>query len=92
MNHGVSESLMKAVLNGYKEFFNLPMEEKMEFSGKDIWKPIRFGTGVDVKVEKFFFWRNFLKVFVHPLFHFPNKPKDFRYKTSYLMLKKYHNK
>ncbi|GFS35114.1 hypothetical protein Acr_00g0037940 [Actinidia rufa] len=53
------------------------MEEKMEFSGKDIWKPIRFGTGVDIKVEKIFSWGDFLKVFVHPLFHFPNKPTDF---------------
>ncbi|KAG5526051.1 hypothetical protein RHGRI_032369 [Rhododendron griersonianum] len=77
VNHGVSKSLMKEVLEGCNEFFNLPMEEKMEFEGKDIWKPIRFGTGVDVKVEKFFFWRDFLKCYVHPQFNFPNKPKGF---------------
>ncbi|GFY89426.1 hypothetical protein Acr_06g0013660 [Actinidia rufa] len=77
VNHGVPESLMKAVLDGSKEFFNLPMEEKMEFAEKDLWKPIKFGTGVDIKVENFFFWRDFLKVFVHPQFHFPNKPKGF---------------
>ncbi|GFS37255.1 hypothetical protein Acr_00g0050910 [Actinidia rufa] len=52
VNHGVPETLMKAVLDGCNEFFNLPMEEKMEFATKDIWKPIRFGTGVDTKVEK----------------------------------------
>ncbi|KAI8532344.1 hypothetical protein RHMOL_Rhmol11G0207300 [Rhododendron molle] len=77
VNHGVSERLMKEVLEGSKEFFNLPVEEKMEFAGRDIWQPIRFGTGVDVKFEKFFFWRDFLKVIVHPQFHFPNKPKGF---------------
>ncbi|GFY89431.1 hypothetical protein Acr_06g0013710 [Actinidia rufa] len=77
VNHGVPESLMKAVLDGCKEFFNLPMEEKMKFADKDIWKPIRFGTGVDVKVEKFFTWRDFIKVFVHPQFHFPKKPIGF---------------
>ncbi|KAF7113878.1 hypothetical protein RHSIM_RhsimUnG0105900 [Rhododendron simsii] len=77
VNHGVSESLMKEVLEGCQEFFNLPVEEKMEYAGRDIWQPIRFGTGVDVKVEKFFFWRDFLKVIVHPQFHFPNKPKGF---------------
>ncbi|GFY89433.1 hypothetical protein Acr_06g0013730 [Actinidia rufa] len=77
VNHGVPESLMKAVLDGCKEFFNLPMEEKMKLADKDIWKPIRFGTGVDIKVEKFYFWRDFIKVFVHPQFHFPNKPVGF---------------
>ncbi|KAH7834634.1 hypothetical protein Vadar_018132 [Vaccinium darrowii] len=77
VNHGVSKSLMKDVLDGSNQFFNLPMEEKMEYEGKDIWKPIRFGTGVDVKVEKFFFWRDFLKVYVHPQFNFPNNPKGF---------------
>ncbi|GFS35149.1 hypothetical protein Acr_00g0038110 [Actinidia rufa] len=40
VNHGVPESLMKAVLNGCNDFFNLPMEEKLEFATKDIWKPI----------------------------------------------------
>ena len=83
MNHGVPESLMKAVLDVCKEFFNLPMEEKMEFATKDIWKPIRFGTGVDIKVEKFFCWRDFLKVFAHPEFHFPSKPQGFRYQTIF---------
>ncbi|KAH7833207.1 hypothetical protein Vadar_004109 [Vaccinium darrowii] len=69
---------MKEALEGCNQFFNLPMEEKMEFEGKDIWKPIRFGTGVDVNVEKFFYWRDFLKAYVHPQFNFPNKPKGFR--------------
>ncbi|KAH7847732.1 hypothetical protein Vadar_029655 [Vaccinium darrowii] len=77
VNHGVSKSLMKEVLDGCNQFFNLPMEEKMGYEGKDIWKPIRFGTGVDVKVEEFFFWRDFLKVYVHPQFNFPNKPEGF---------------
>ncbi|GFY89434.1 hypothetical protein Acr_06g0013740 [Actinidia rufa] len=77
VNHGVPESLMKAVVDVCKEFFNLPMEEKMEFADKDIWKPIRFGTGVDVKVEKFFTWRDFIKVLGVPQFQFPNKPKGF---------------
>ena len=83
---------MKAVVDVCKEFFNLPMEEKMEFADKDIWKPIRFGTGVDVKVEKFFTWRDFIKVLGVPQFQFPNKPKGFRYKRSYFMLKEYHTK
>ncbi|XAR53030.1 Flavanone 3-dioxygenase [Bertholletia excelsa] len=54
------------------------LEEKQAFSGRNIWDPIRFGTGVDVKVEKFFFWRDFLKLFVHPEFHCPSKPEALR--------------
>ncbi|KAI4357400.1 hypothetical protein L6164_001349 [Bauhinia variegata] len=34
LNHGVSLSLVESVKNGVQEFFNLPMEEKKEFSQK----------------------------------------------------------
>ena len=37
MIHDVPESLMKVVLDGCKDFFNLPIEEKMEFAEKDVW-------------------------------------------------------
>ncbi|XP_052206113.1 2-oxoglutarate-dependent dioxygenase 19-like [Diospyros lotus] len=74
INHGVPESLMKAVIDGLIEFFNLREEEKKEFEGKHVLDPIRCGTSFNPKMEKVFFWRDFLKVFVHPQFHFPNKP------------------
>ncbi|GMP38931.1 hypothetical protein CsSME_00009984 [Camellia sinensis var. sinensis] len=55
-------------------FFDLREEEKREFEGKHVLDPIRCGTSFNSKADKVFFWRDFLKVFVHPQFHFPNKP------------------
>ncbi|XP_052206112.1 2-oxoglutarate-dependent dioxygenase 19-like isoform X2 [Diospyros lotus] len=74
VNHSVAESLMKAVVDGLEEFFNLREDEKQEFEGKHVLDPIRCGTSFNPKMEKVFLWRDFLKVFVHPHFHFPNKP------------------
>ncbi|GMN58969.1 hypothetical protein TIFTF001_028070 [Ficus carica] len=78
-NHGVPESLMDGVIDGCRDFFDLSEEEKMEFVGKDVLDPIRCGTSFNASKENVFYWRDFLKVFVHPQFHFPNKPSGFRY-------------
>ncbi|KAL6951855.1 hypothetical protein U1Q18_048969 [Sarracenia purpurea var. burkii] len=80
VNHGVEESLMNAVMDACEEFFNLSEEEKHEFEGKHVMDPIQCGTGRSIltKEERVFFWRDFLKVIVHPHFHFPNKPIGFR--------------
>ncbi|CAK9174076.1 unnamed protein product [Ilex paraguariensis] len=77
VNHGVPEALMKAMINASDEFFNLSKEEKQEFAGKYVLDPIRCGTSFNPSKEKVFFWRDFLKVIVHPEFHFPNKPIGF---------------
>ncbi|KAL6973985.1 hypothetical protein U1Q18_028167 [Sarracenia purpurea var. burkii] len=76
VNHGLEESLMDAC----DEFFNLREAEKKEFEGKHVLDPIQFGTSFSAaKAQRVFLWRNFLKVIVHPQFHFPNKPTGFRY-------------
>ncbi|BFG41233.1 hypothetical protein CerSpe_275070 [Prunus speciosa] len=77
INHGVPESLMKAILDGCQGFFDLSEEEKQEFEGKHVLDPIRCGTSFNASVEKVLFWRDFLKVFVYPEFHFPTKPAGF---------------
>ena len=77
VNHGVPESLMKGVITACDEFFNLREEEKEEFEGKHVLDPIRCGTSFHVKTDKVSYWRDFLKVFVHPEFHFPDKPTGF---------------
>lgn len=79
INHGVSESLMKDVMDACYKFFNLTDEEKKLYEGTDVLDPIRCGTSFNTSKEKIFFWRDFLKVLVHPDFHFPDKPKGFRY-------------
>lgn len=70
---------MKAMIDGCREFFDIKVEEKLEYAGKHVLDPIRCGTSFNASVDKAFFWRDFLKVFVHPEFHFLRKPAGFRY-------------
>ncbi|PIM99994.1 Iron/ascorbate family oxidoreductase [Handroanthus impetiginosus] len=78
VNHGIPEELMKATLEATDRFFNLPEEEKPEFEPKNVLEPIRYGTSCNSAKEKVFCWRDFLKVFVHPEFHCPEKPESLR--------------
>lgn len=78
INHGVPESLMNSMIDTCKRFFNLTEEEKRQFEGKHVLDPIRYGTSFNTSVDKVFFWRDFLKVFVHPQFYSPTKPSEFR--------------
>ncbi|XP_054776939.1 2-oxoglutarate-dependent dioxygenase 19-like [Prosopis cineraria] len=77
INHGIPENLINSMMEGVKGFFNLSEEEKKEFQGKHIFDPIRYGSSINTAVEKIHCWRDFLKVFVHPEFHFPHKPSGF---------------
>ncbi|KAI7727772.1 hypothetical protein M8C21_018403 [Ambrosia artemisiifolia] len=78
INHGVPESLMNMVIEKSKEFFDMSDEEKKEFEEKDVLDPIRYGTSFNSKKDEIFYWRDFLKVIVHPEFTCPNKPLGFR--------------
>ena len=82
VNHGMSESLMKGMIDACRRFFDLTEEEKREFHGTHVLDPIRCGTSFNPTVENVLFWRDFLKVFVHPRFHFPGKPAGFRYRYN----------
>ncbi|KAH9697602.1 2-oxoglutarate-dependent dioxygenase 19 [Citrus sinensis] len=77
INHNVPEKLMEMTMDSCQRFFNLTEEEKREFAGKHVLDPIRCGTSFNASVEKVFFWRDFIKVLVHPEFHSPNKPVGF---------------
>ncbi|KAG5226628.1 hypothetical protein OIU78_025802 [Salix suchowensis] len=74
INHGVPQKLLSLILDGCRGFFDLEEEEKQEFKGNHVLDPIRSGTSFNVSVEKAFYWRDFLKVFVHPVFYSPTKP------------------
>ncbi|XP_009608413.1 2-oxoglutarate-dependent dioxygenase 19 isoform X2 [Nicotiana tabacum] len=78
VNHGIPENLIKAVIDCTHEFFNLPEEDKREYAGKHVLDPIRCGTSFNASKENVFFWRDYLKVFVHPQFHSPTKPQGYR--------------
>ncbi|XP_047335478.1 2-oxoglutarate-dependent dioxygenase 19-like [Impatiens glandulifera] len=77
INHGIPDSLMSAIIDATTKFFDLTEEEKKEFESENVLNPIRYGTSFNLKVDKVLFWRDYLKVIVHPQFHFPSKPQDF---------------
>ena len=79
INHGVSDSLRKAMIASFQEFFDLPEEEKKEFQGNHVLDPIRCGTGFNTSINKANLWRDYLKCITYPEFHSPNKPAGFRY-------------
>ncbi|XP_023552481.1 protein DMR6-LIKE OXYGENASE 2-like [Cucurbita pepo subsp. pepo] len=78
INHGVGEGLMKEMVEICREFFDLTEEEKRVYETKHVLDPIRYGTSFNPKMEEVFFWRDYLKVLVHPKFHSPPKPTRFR--------------
>ncbi|RDX77910.1 Protein DMR6-LIKE OXYGENASE 1, partial [Mucuna pruriens] len=78
VNYSVSKSLMEKIFDQVFAFFNLEEEEKQEYAGKDVMDPIRYGTSTNVSMDKVLFWRDFLKIVVHPEFHSPDKPPGFR--------------
>ncbi|XP_012069171.2 protein DMR6-LIKE OXYGENASE 2, partial [Jatropha curcas] len=78
INHGVPESLMGSLIDTCRGFFDLPEEEKEEYRGKHVLDPIRCGTSFNASTEKVFFWKDFLKILSHPVFHSPSKPAGFR--------------
>ncbi|KAF2320465.1 hypothetical protein GH714_027575 [Hevea brasiliensis] len=77
INHGVPESLVRSMIDGCRGFFDLPEEEKEEYRGNHVLDPIRCGTSFNASVEKVFFWKDFLKILSHPVFHSPSKPAGF---------------
>ncbi|GAB2225253.1 hypothetical protein Droror1_Dr00006044 [Drosera rotundifolia] len=74
VNHGVPEALTESMINKCREFFDLTVEEKQEFQGKHALDPIRCGTSFNFSAEEVHFWRDFLKIMVHPQFRCPHKP------------------
>ncbi|CAI9769206.1 unnamed protein product [Fraxinus pennsylvanica] len=80
VNHGISETLMKATIEGALEFFDLPEEDKQKYEAKHVSDPIKYGRGsaITTSDKKIFLWRDFIKSYVHPEFHYPDKPQNFR--------------
>lgn len=66
-----ARELTQVMLDCCKYFFNLSEEEKQKSQGNHVWDPIRCGTSFSV--EKVSFWRDFVKLFAHHVFHTPAK-------------------
>ncbi|KAF3447279.1 hypothetical protein FNV43_RR12460 [Rhamnella rubrinervis] len=77
INHGVPQKVMDDMIRGSQGFFDLIDEEKHEYAGRALFEPIRWGTSFNATADKAFFWRDFLKVHVHPHFNAPKSPTGF---------------
>ncbi|XP_050212456.1 2-oxoglutarate-dependent dioxygenase 19-like [Mercurialis annua] len=77
INHGVPKKVTDDMINSVESFFNLSEEEKQEYAGKEGVNPIKYGTSFNLTVDKAQFWRDYLKILVHPHFISPHKPAGF---------------
>ncbi|KAI3866263.1 hypothetical protein MKX03_028549 [Papaver bracteatum] len=80
VNHGVPKSLKDQLINSCMNFFDLSPEEKSVYEVQNavdpcILDPIICGTNFNLDSESVSFWRDYLRVLVHPVFHSPPKPE-----------------
>ncbi|KAL3620962.1 hypothetical protein CASFOL_035874 [Castilleja foliolosa] len=80
INHGIPETLLKAIIDTSLEFFELPDEDKKRYEAKSPSDPIKSGTGsvINISNHRIHLWRDFVKSYVHPDFHCPDKPQTLR--------------
>ncbi|KAK0577251.1 hypothetical protein LWI29_030243 [Acer saccharum] len=77
INHGVAKTVIDEMLRASKSFFDQTEEQLQEYAGKKLFDPIRWGTSFNRAVDNSFFWRDYLKVHVHPHFNAPQNPPGF---------------
>ncbi|KAH9624788.1 hypothetical protein KSS87_003731 [Heliosperma pusillum] len=82
INHGVSKEKVENMQKMAKDFFNLPIEEKMKLYSDDPTKTIRLSTSFNVKKEQVHNWRDYLRLHCWPLDQFvpqwPSNPPNFK--------------
>ncbi|XVF21601.1 hypothetical protein REPUB_Repub12eG0104000 [Reevesia pubescens] len=83
VNHGVSENLMNDTMNVFKEFFEMPAEDKASVYSVDLKKPCKLYTSSsNYDTEKVHLWRDNLRHPCHPLEEcikiWPEKPTTYR--------------
>ncbi|KAI9200242.1 hypothetical protein LWI28_004819 [Acer negundo] len=77
INHGVAKTVRDEMLRASKSFFDQTEEHMQEYAGKKLFDPVRWGTSFNRAVDNTFFWRDYLKVHVHPHFNAPQNPPGF---------------
>ncbi|KAM0946861.1 putative flavanone 3-dioxygenase [Dioscorea sansibarensis] len=82
VNHGVGLDLIEKMMVVSKEFFKLPMEEKMSLYSDDPAKKMRLSTSFNVQKETVRNWRDYLRLHCYPLERYtpdwPSNPPLFR--------------
>ncbi|XXG43392.1 hypothetical protein AAC387_Pa01g3439 [Persea americana] len=81
-NHGISKELLQKMIEVAREFFHMPVEEKMKYYSEDPLKKIRLSTSSNINEEKVRNWRDYLRLYCHPLEEFvnewPSPPPSFK--------------
>ncbi|XP_050203676.1 protein DOWNY MILDEW RESISTANCE 6 [Mercurialis annua] len=82
VNHAVADEAVAGMLLVAKEFFNLPLEEKMKLYSDDPSKTLRLSTSFNMSKEKVHNWRDYLRLHCYPLDkyvpHWPSNPPLFK--------------
>ncbi|XP_059066718.1 protein DMR6-LIKE OXYGENASE 2-like [Cryptomeria japonica] len=82
MNHGVSETVMKSMMDIAKEFFEMPVEDRVSLYSEDAQQAVLVSTSFNVTKDEFFEWKDYLRHPCHPLEKFINswsqKPAVYR--------------
>ncbi|XP_059650999.1 flavanone 3-dioxygenase 3 [Cornus florida] len=67
INHGIPPSVTHGALDSAAEFFNLPIEEKMQLFSENVHEPVRYSTSLNHDKDKVRFWRDFIKHYSNPI-------------------------
>ncbi|KAL5705490.1 hypothetical protein ACHQM5_023788 [Ranunculus cassubicifolius] len=82
INHGVSEKIIKDMMDVGQEFFEMPIEDKMVMYSEDPRQLCRLYSSINYENEETHFWRDTLRHPVHPVEHFkhlwPLKPTTYK--------------
>ncbi|KAL0384429.1 UNVERIFIED_CONTAM: putative 2-oxoglutarate-dependent dioxygenase SLC1 [Sesamum radiatum] len=80
VNHGIPDNLLKDIKEASLEYFELPEEDKRRYEAKSASDPINSGSGsvMNTANQRINLWRDFVKSYVHPEFHCPDKPHQLR--------------
>ncbi|KAL4187015.1 hypothetical protein AMTRI_Chr09g16780 [Amborella trichopoda] len=82
VEHGIPEESIKAMQQIGKDFFNLPLQEKLQHYSDDPAKKFRLSTSFNVKKEKIHNWRDYLRLHCYPLedyvHEWPSNPPSFK--------------
>ncbi|RZC80957.1 hypothetical protein C5167_043547 [Papaver somniferum] len=82
INHGISGESTENMIKIAREFFKLPMDEKLKYYSDDPTKTMRLSTSFNVKKETVHNWRDYLRLHCHPLDKFvqdwPSSPPPFK--------------
>ncbi|GLJ42599.1 hypothetical protein SUGI_0882980 [Cryptomeria japonica] len=72
INHGVPETVMKSMMDIAKEFFEMPVEDRVCLYSEDPLQVVRVSTSFNVNKDIFFNWRDSLRHPCHPVEEFIN--------------------